>query len=66
MPVLPTLEPVTPAGYVPLDEAARRAGVSVETMRRRIRSEQLPAVRLGRASNCPILVPAAALREAQS
>jgi hypothetical protein len=58
MPVLPTLERQLPPGYLLLSEAAHRADVSIDTLRRRIRAGKLPAVRLGTDPNGPILVPA--------
>lgn len=44
-----------------LPEAARRANVSVTTMRRRVLAGDVPAVRLGPTDRHPIRVPADAL-----
>jgi hypothetical protein len=61
MPILPIVEPPSTPGYVALSEAARIVGVHPETMRRRVRRGEIFGVRLGHASNCPILVPIAEL-----
>jgi len=44
-----------------LPDAARRANVSVATMRRRVLAGDVPAVRLGPSDRHPIRVPADAL-----
>jgi hypothetical protein len=63
MPDLTSLRPQYPAGYLPIDEAARHEGVSVMTLRRRIWRGDLFAARLGGASNGRLLVPLASLRQ---
>lgn len=47
-----------PAPLVTVEEAARLAGVSVATMRRRVRAGEVPAVRIGRT----VRIDPAALR----
>ncbi|HVC30462.1 MAG TPA: helix-turn-helix domain-containing protein [Steroidobacteraceae bacterium] len=61
MPVLPTLEPQTPPGYLDLEHAGALAQADRETVRRWIRMGKLSGVRLGNGANGKILVARDAL-----
>ena len=56
-----TQDPARP--LLTLPEVADRLRVSVKTVRRRIESGELPAVRLGTGSHAPVRVDAAELHE---
>jgi excisionase family DNA binding protein len=60
MALIPSFD-FTPPGYLALDEAARRLDVSVDTLRRRVRSGKVRAVRIGSKQNGRIVIPLDAL-----